>query len=115
MNYPPELHELVRNADSFEKNHEWTKAIECYEKVLEYDMAAIDEAKMLANIMQIHEKQGAKDLAIEYGEKAYEIVQTHMLYRTNEGAHLRGFIRGTVNRLRGGSFFGGFWTWLTGK
>jgi len=98
------MNELEAQASALREQKRWCEARKCYEEMITLGLGPMDEAKILANIMQMYEKEGNIEKAMEAGTRAFDIVQTYRLYETNEGAHLRGFIRGRLGRLRGEPF-----------
>ena len=96
----PKALELEAEASSLRSSERWEEAAFYYEKMLNLDLAIGDKAKTLANLMQMYERQQQYERAIYAAVVAYKIIQRHGLYRTNEGAHMRGAIRGFLMRIR---------------
>ena len=93
--------QLELEASGFRAIREWESARKCYEVILGHDeLSPLDRAKTLANVMQMYEEEKDIVRAVYAGVMAYKIVQKHRLYRGTEGAHLRGYVRGSLNRLR---------------
>lgn len=99
-----EIDELAQQASSARESRNWHEAAECYEKMLALELTQFDRAKMLANLMQMQEKDGRIEKAIRSGEQALQLVQEYSLYQSMEGAHLRGFLTGALARLKGEPF-----------
>ena len=74
-----------------------------YEEVLSTTPPSLDRAKLLANIAQIYDKEGKKERAISTAEEALTVISSLGLYRSTKGTHLRGFLVGYLNRLKGRS------------
>ncbi len=98
------ISELEERAATHRRNEKWREARLCYEKMIRLGLPPLDEAKMLANIMQMYEKEGDTEAAINAGMQALELIQNYRLYETMEGVHLRGFLNGSLRRLRGQPF-----------
>ena len=96
--------QYVERASSFRDQEQWREAREAYQKAISKKLTPIDKAKMLANVMQMYEKEGNANAAIATGEQIIQEIQMNQLYHTNEGVHLRGFTNGSLRRLRGESF-----------
>ena len=101
MSTQSELDRLEALASSAREQKRWAEARQRYEQMLGLDLIPIDRAKMLANIMQMLSKEGKDQDAIRIGEDALSLLQEHPACDTNEGAVLRGFIRGALRRMRG--------------
>ncbi|HEX3126308.1 MAG TPA: hypothetical protein VH394_03165 [Thermoanaerobaculia bacterium] len=96
----PKALELEAEASSLRSKELWEEAACRYEKMLDLDLAIGEKAKTFANLMQMYEKQQQYEKAIYVAVLAYKIIQRHGLYRTDEGAYMRGVIRGFLMRIR---------------
>jgi hypothetical protein len=94
------IEQLQSDASRFRSEERWTLARSCYETILEGDLSPIERAKTLANLMQMYENDQDIERAVYVGAMSYKIIQNNRLFRHAEGAHLRGYLRGSLNRLR---------------
>lgn len=62
--------------------------------------SALDRAKTLANLMQMYDKLGHKQKALNAGLGAMDLVAS-VYADSSEVLHLRGYVRGYVYRLQG--------------
>ena len=108
---------LAERAHVFQESENWGGAARCYEEILDAPLFALDRAKTLANLMQMYDKLGRKQEALSAGLGAMELIEASVSDDDSEVWHLRGYVRGYVDRLQGRSaqswlaavrrFFGG--------
>ncbi len=70
--------------------------------MLTLHLSPMRQVKVLINILGTYEREGMLEEAVRTGEKALDIIETYNLWHeSNEGAMLRGSIRGHLARLKG--------------
>lgn len=93
--------QLATEAGVLRRQGHIAEARQRYEESLALELIPLNRAKILANIMQLHDQEGNPEQAEAMAWKAFDIIQEHDLASTMEGAHLRGYIRGYLMRLQG--------------
>ena len=102
MNTEERADEIEKRGFDYLQQESWREARECFDEMLTLPLSPIRQVKVLRNILGAYEKEGMRDEAIRTGEKALDIIETYNLwYESNEGAMLRGSIRGHLSRLKG--------------
>jgi tetratricopeptide (TPR) repeat protein len=91
---------LAARAHDFQESGDWGGAAKCYEEMLDAPLSALDRAKTLANLMQMYDKLGKKENALNAGLRAMELIGI-VPDDNSELWHLRGYVRGYVYRLQG--------------
>jgi hypothetical protein len=89
--------DLERRASSLQAQGRARDAIECYREILALDLTPINRAKMLANVMQLHQALGEEDEARAAGQRAIELIDAHRL-SSNEAVFLHGVITGRLGK-----------------
>jgi hypothetical protein len=93
--------DIFSRASALRRERRWAEARACYEQLLSLDLSPMDRAKMLANIAQMFEEEGATAEAVRTAEEVLQVVERYGLAESSEGIHLRGFMTGRLRRLRG--------------
>jgi len=91
---------LAARAHDFRESEDWGGAAKCYEEILVTCFLPLDRAKTLANLMQMYDKLGDKQKALNAGLEALDFV-ANAYADSSEVLHLRGYVRGYVSRLQG--------------
>jgi len=91
---------LAARAHDFQESENWGASARCYEGILDTPLSALDRAKILANLMQMYDKLGDKQKALNAGLGALDLV-ANVYADSSEVLHLRGYVRGYVYRLQG--------------
>jgi hypothetical protein len=89
---------LEREASKHWHAHEWTEAVQCYEKLLTTSLGDLDRAKLSSNLMQCLASQGSIDAAITTGENALAAAERDS---STDGTYIHGYVTGQLRKLRG--------------
>lgn len=102
MNTEERADEIEKRGFDYLQQERWREARECFFEMLMPSLSPMRQVKVFRNILGTYEKEGMRSEAIHTGERALDIIETYNLwYESNEGAMLRGSIRGHLSRLKG--------------
>jgi tetratricopeptide (TPR) repeat protein len=108
------INSVAEQAGEHWKAKRYPEAKAAFEELLTLALPSFDRARTLANLMQVCEEMGDAESAALRAEQALEIVERFNLAETtDDGAFMRGLLRGRIAKLRGQGAAGLNWRQIT--
>jgi tetratricopeptide (TPR) repeat protein len=94
------IHKKAAKAGVLWRDKDYTEARILYQEIENSISLPLDRAKIMGNIAQLYAEEGNKTNALNTANAAIKIINDNELYKLLEGAHLRGYLNGFINRLQ---------------